>query len=129
MKPSDYTSTTMRMNFYCTVSISTTCKCMYLDKYTLYYIVAFTHTQSHKASNYSEWRCHFCLYIFLVFVLPSVFEGTPPEPGQLCEGEDSEWIVFVRAGLYMYLYVCACVCVCVWTCMCMCTCVCDKWDW
>ena len=30
-----------------------------------------------------------------------MFEGPPPEPGQLCEGEDSEWNVFVCAGLHV----------------------------
>ena len=33
-----------------------------------------------------------------------MFEGPPPEPGQLCEGEDSEWNV-------SFVLVCKCVCV------------------
>ncbi len=105
------------MNFYCTVSISTKCICAR----TLYNnnIVAFTHTRSHKATNYSEWRCHVCLYSFLAFVLYtfSVWGHSPrarPTVWRRRQWVDcvrSCW--FIHACIYTYVHLCMCMYVCV----------------
>ena len=48
-----------------------------------------------SVSNYSSFslKLHWCVRVcscLSIFLSSLVFEGTPPEPGQLCEGEDSE---------------------------------------